>query len=320
MARNLPTARVSLCVPPAPGMGTGYATLGPDATNNSIATAFDISNNFSLAEDPNIFDSTTVLHTTVNATGNGLGGYYSITLAAGTIISIDIDGIADPDVHDSWVRLLNSNGDIVAENDDGGGDPGSTSNRDSSTVFVVEETGTYYILEGSWTPESTEGGWTETVPEGSTYTLNVSVEFPPAPAQPGEAGQDRLYGGRGSDLLDGGLGADILVGGSGEDSFRFSTELVDGNIDRIRDFDVTEDLILLDSFIFTEAGGVGALSFGAFHSSSTGVSRDADDRIIYNTRDGSLSYDADGTGEIEAVQFAQLSRNLDLSANDFIIV
>ncbi len=306
--------------PPAPGMGTGYVTLGPDATNNTIATAFDISNNFSLTEDPDIFDSTTVLHTTVNATGNGLGGYYSIDLAAGTVISIDIDGIADPNVHDSWVRLLDSNGDIVAENDDGGGDPGSTSNRDSSTVFVVEETGTYYILEGSWTPESTEGGWTEAIPEGSTYKLNVSVEFPPAPAQPGEAGEDRLFGGRGSDLLDGGLAADILTGGAGEDSFRFSTALGDGNVDRIRDFDVDDDLILLDNLIFTELGGEGVLSFGAFHMSARGESFDANDRIIYDTDDGVLSYDLDGSGEAAAVQFAQLDIGLDLSADDFVIV
>lgn len=33
------------------GMGAGYATLGPDATNNSIATAFDVSGNFSLVSD-----------------------------------------------------------------------------------------------------------------------------------------------------------------------------------------------------------------------------------------------------------------------------
>jgi Ca2+-binding RTX toxin-like protein len=112
--------------PPRPGMGSGYATLGPDAANNSIAAAFDISNNFSLTSDPDIFDSTTILHTTVNATGNGQGGYYKIDLAAGTVITIDIDGIADPNVHDSWVRLLDSAGNIVAQNDDGGGDPGST--------------------------------------------------------------------------------------------------------------------------------------------------------------------------------------------------
>ena len=46
---------------PRPGLGSGYATLGPDATNDSIATAFDISDNFSLTPDPDIFDSTTVL-------------------------------------------------------------------------------------------------------------------------------------------------------------------------------------------------------------------------------------------------------------------
>ncbi|MCV3240324.1 M10 family metallopeptidase C-terminal domain-containing protein [Mesorhizobium sp. ZC-5] len=305
--------------PPRPGMGTGYATLGPDATNNSVATAFDISNNFSLAEDPDIFDSTTVLHTTVNATGNGQGGYYKVNLAAGTIITIDIDGIADPDVHDSWVRLLDSDGNIVAQNDDGGGDPGSTSNRDSSTVFVVQETGTYYILEGSWSPDTPGDGWTEAVPEGSEYEVNVSVEFPPAPAQPGVSGADTLNGGAGSDLLDGGLAADTLTGGAGEDSFRFSTELGSGNVDWIKDFNVLEDLILLDSLIFEDAGGDGALALGAFHKSASGVAHDADDRMIYDTDDGTLSYDADGSGDGVAIQIAQLSTNLNLSAADFII-
>ena len=306
--------------PPRPGMGTGYATLGPDATNNSIATAFDISNNFSLAADPDIFNSTTILHTTVNATGNGQGGYYSLNLAAGTIITIDIDQIADPNVHDSWVRLLDSNGNIVAENDDGGGDPGSTSNRDSSTVFVVQETGTYYILEGSWTPTAPGDGWTEAVPEGSTYELNVSVEFPPAPAQPGVAGADTLSGGGGSDLLDGGLAADTLTGGAGEDSFRFSTALGNGNVDWIKDFKVADDSILLDNLIFANVGGDGALALGAFYKSAAGVAHDADDRIIYDTDSGALSYDADGSGQAAAIQFARLSTNLNLSAADFIII
>ncbi|MFV0301499.1 MAG: M10 family metallopeptidase C-terminal domain-containing protein [Paracoccus sp. (in: a-proteobacteria)] len=305
---------------PRPGMGTGYATLGADATNNSMGSAFDISNNFSLTEDPDIFDSTTTLHTTVNATGNGLGGYYRIDLAAGTTISIDIDHIDDPDVHDSWVRLLDSNGNVVAENDDGGGDPGSSHGRDSSTVFVVEETGTYYILEGSWSPTAPGSGWAEEIPAGSTYELNVSVEFPPAPAEPGEAGNDRLSGDSGSDLLDGGLGADTLTGGTGEDSFRFSTELGAQNIDRITDFDVAEDVILLDLQRFTEVGAEGVLSFGAFHSSRAGTAQDANDRIIYDTNDGTLSYDADGSGEGESVQFAQLGRNLGLSAEDFLII
>ena len=306
--------------PPRPGMGTGYATLDEDATNNSVATAFDISNNFSLTEDPDIFDSTSVLHTTVNATGNGEGGYYRIDLAAGTVITVDIDGIADPNVHDSWVRLLNSNGDIVAQNDDGGGDPGSTSSRDSSTVFVVQETGSYYILEGSWSETAPGDGWSETVPEGSTYELNVSVEFPPAQVQPGEAGADTLVGGGGSDLLDGGLGADALIGGRGEDSFRFSTALGSGNVDRIVDFSVADDLILLDERVLAGLGGDGALSFGAFHKSSAGIAQDANDRIIYDTNNGGLSYDADGAGQADAIRFARLDKGLNLSADDFIIV
>jgi Ca2+-binding RTX toxin-like protein len=306
--------------PPRPGMGTGYATLGPDATNNSIATAFDISNNFSLTSDPDIFDSTTTLHTTVNATGNGKGGYYRIDLAAGTVITIDIDRIADPNVHDSWIRLLDSNGTIVAQNDDGGGDPGSTSNRDSSTVFVVQKTGTYYILEGSWSETAPGDGWAEAVPAGSTYELNVSVEFPPAPAQPGVAGSDRLNGGGGSDLLDGGLAADTLTGGAGEDTFRFSTALGNGNVDWIQDFNVRNDTILLDNLIFESVGGDGALALGAFHRSAAGVAHDGDDRIVYDTDSGALFYDADGTGQSGAIQFARLSKNLNVSAADFIVL
>jgi Ca2+-binding RTX toxin-like protein len=306
--------------PPSPGLGTGYATLGSDAANNSFATAFDISNNFSLASDPDIFDSTTTLHTTVNATGNGQGGYYRIDLAAGTVITIDIDGIADPNVHDSWLRLLDSTGNIVEQNDDGGSDPGSTTNRDSSLVFVVEKTGTYYIVEGSWSATAPGDGWAEAVPQGSTYELNVSVEFPPAPAQPGVAGSDRLNGGSGSDLLDGGLAADTLTGGAGEDSFRFSTALGSGNVDWIKDFKVSDDTILLDSLIFASLGEDGALALSAFHRSKAGVAHDADDRIIYDTDSGALSYDADGTGQTAAVQFARLSKNLNVSATDFVII
>ncbi len=306
--------------PPRPGLGTGYATLGPDATNNSIAAAFDISNNFSLASDPDIFNSTTVLHSTVAATGNGLGGYYKVDLAAGTVVTIDIDGIADPDVHDSWVRLLDSAGNIVAENDDGGGDPGSVTTRDSSLVAVIEETGSYYVLEGAWSPSVPGDGWEEAVPVGSTYEVNVSVEFPPAPAEPGVAGSDTLAGGSGNDLLDGGLAADTLAGGAGEDEFRFSTALGSGNVDRIVAFDVDDDMILLDNLIFEEVGDEGVLAVGAFHRSAAGVAHDADDRILYDTDSGFLTYDADGSGEDAAIQFARLATNLSLTASDFTVI
>ena len=174
-------------------------------------------------------------------------------------------------------------------------------------------------MEGSWTEDSPDG-WTPVVPEGSTYELNVSVDLPPPPARPGSAGADDLRGGRGGDLLDGGLGADTLTGGSGEDSFRFSTEPGDDNVDLIRDFEVGQDLVLLDGGIFSDLSGDGALAFGAFRSNAAGVAFDDDDRILYDTDDGFLSYDFDGSGEGEALRFARLSTHLDLSANDFVVV
>ncbi len=305
--------------PPRPGLGTGYATLGPDATNNSIATAFDVSNNFSLEKDPDIFNSTSVLHTTVNATGNGLGGFYKVELAAGTILTVDIDGIADPDVHDSFLHLLDASGNLIAENDDGGGDPGSATGRDSSLVSVIEKTGTYYIVEGQWSETAPGSGWDESVPKGSEYILNVSVEFPDPPSQPGTAGADTLTGGAGSDLLDGGLKSDTMTGGAGEDSFRFSTALRDGNADTITDFVVADDTILLDSLVFKRLSD-GPLGFNAFYKSATGDAHDDSDRIIYDTEEGTLSYDSDGSGGKDAVVFAHIGTGLDLSASDFVVI
>src|SRR5262249_7844365 len=59
-----------------------------------------------------------------------------------------------------------------------------------------------------------------------------------------------------------------------------------------------------------------------FWSSSSGVAHDASDRVVYNTSNGDLWYDADGNG----VGAAQLIANMDwgtiptLSATDFIVV
>ncbi|RCS21656.1 hemolysin [Phyllobacterium salinisoli] len=136
----------------------------------------------------------------------------------------------------------------------------------------------------------------------------------------GQGGSDTIFGRCGSDLLDGGLAADALIGGKGEDSFRFSTALGNGNVDWIQDFKVGDDSILLDHRIFEALGGDGPLPLGAFYKATSGVAHDANDRIIYDTNDGALSYDTDGSGQAAAIQFAQLSPHLNLSATDFIVI
>jgi len=133
----------------------------------------------------------------------------------------------------------------------------------------------------------------------------------------GNAGNNILSGMGGSDRLNGGLGADTLIGGSGSDQFVFDSRLGAGNIDRISDFAIGTDDILIDNAVFTGLA-TGALTASAFHIGSQ--AGDASDRIIYDNQTGALWFDADGSGGIAAVQFATLTPQLALSAADFLVV
>ncbi|WP_303762534.1 calcium-binding protein [Sphingobium yanoikuyae] len=133
----------------------------------------------------------------------------------------------------------------------------------------------------------------------------------------GNAGNNILSGMGGSDRLNGGLGADTLIGGSGSDQFVFDSRLGAGNVDRISDFAIGTDDILIDNAVFTGLA-TGALTASAFHIGSQ--AGDASDRIIYDNQTGALWFDADGSGGIAAVQFATLTPQLALSAADFLVV
>jgi serralysin len=63
------------------------------------------------------------------------------------------------------------------------------------------------------------------------------------------------------------------------------------------------------------------LAAGALRIITSGSSAlDADDRILYNSTNGALWYDADGTGATSPIYFAQLSAGLALTAADFLVV
>ncbi len=126
--------------------------------------------------------------------------------------------------------------------------------------------------------------------------------------------------GKDGNILCSGAGEDTLTGGGGQDTFRFSTELGNGNVDRIKDFRVIKDMVLLNNFVFESGGGDGALALGAFHRSAEDNAHNADDLMIYNTDSGALSYDVAGDGELAAIQVAQLTPHLRLSAAGFIVI
>jgi Ca2+-binding RTX toxin-like protein len=111
-----------------------------------------------------------------------------------------------------------------------------------------------------------------------------------------------LNGRSGDDTLSGGGGLDSLTGDTGADVFLFDSALNTSptarNVDVIVDFKRAEsDKLYLDLSIFAQAGTANmALNAGAFVVNTTGMSVDADDRIIYNSNDGNLYYDPNGNG------------------------
>ncbi len=128
---------------------------------------------------------------------------------------------------------------------------------------------------------------------------------------------DVLVGGAGNDTLVGGMGSDALAGDSGADMFDFVARPVATAMDSIRDFKVAEDTIRLDHLVFTGTA-VGGLAATAFVNGS--VALDQRDRVLYDATTGALWYDRDGSGAAVAVQFAQVTAGLGLTADDFSIL
>ena len=137
----------------------------------------------------------------------------------------------------------------------------------------------------------------------------------------GSGGNDVIIGGKGSDLLAGGAGNDTLTGGAGADNFVFDAALnATTNNDTISDFSVVDDTIRLENAIFTKFTTVGILAAGSFVSGAGAVALDNNDYLIYDTTDGSLYYDADGSGAGAQVEFVSLAGIPVLTAANFAII
>lgn len=135
----------------------------------------------------------------------------------------------------------------------------------------------------------------------------------------GVAGNDLICGYAGDDWLNGGLGNDTIYGGAGLDTFMFNTALGATNVDTIAGFATADDTIRLENTGIFTALVDGVLDVIAFVLGTEAL--DADDRIIFDTTSGALSYDADGFGGAAAIRFATLTSTVgSLTAADFLVV
>jgi Ca2+-binding RTX toxin-like protein len=122
----------------------------------------------------------------------------------------------------------------------------------------------------------------------------------------GNDGLDILEGGAGGDRLFGGLGNDTLRGDAGADFYYFNTTPNGAtNVDRIEGFLAVDDQIYIDDAAFAglALGGLAAAAFRAAAGATTAMT--TSHRIVYNTANGDLFYDRDGSGAaFGAIKFA----------------
>jgi Ca2+-binding RTX toxin-like protein len=199
---------------------------------------------------------------------------------------------------------------------DGGGGADTMSGGGGNDRYVVDTIGDRAL-------ESSASGGTDLVESAVSFSLsgqyleNLTLTGTASTAT-GNGLANGLTGNGAANKLYGGAGNDILRGNGGSDGFYFESTLnASTNLDRILDFSVVDDTILLENAVFTGLAA-GALTGGAFCTGT--AAGDAGDRIIYNSATGALSFDVDGTGAAAAVQFATLSTGLGLTATDFTVI
>jgi Ca2+-binding RTX toxin-like protein len=217
-----------------------------------------------------------------------------------------IGGTAGPD------NLMGTTGDDII---DGKADADVMTGLTGNDTYIVDN------IDDSVVESSGEG--TDTVRSSVTYSLPANVEnlvLTGASAINGTGNNlaNTVTGNSRNNTLNGRAGKDVLIGAAGEDRFLFNNPLnASTNVDRIADMSVVDDKILLENGIFTALTTTGTLSTASFRVGSTATN--ASQRIIYNPTNGSLYYDADGSGAIAAIRFARLAPGLALTNANFIV-
>lgn len=128
----------------------------------------------------------------------------------------------------------------------------------------------------------------------------------------GNGAANKLTGNMGNNILDGLAGVDTLTGGEGADQFILSFNGAGIATDLIMDFTAGSDLLVIDLASWgVDVIGLGITSSGTVAEDSfvTGAGAralDPNDHFLFDTAQGLLLFDRDGSGSEVAVAIAQL--------------
>jgi Ca2+-binding RTX toxin-like protein len=284
-------------------------TKAQSTSNGSIATAVATAGAFDVDANADITNATTLPHATINATAaGGSVEYYRVDVTvAGSQAIFDIDGVGTLD--DSIIELVNSSGTVLATNDTGPGDPGTTVNDDAYISYTFAAAGTYYIRVGRYTAAT--GSVAQPLLAGQTYQLNISLQNAAVVTTTVTANNTSsavLDGGEGNDFLQGTIADDILTGGNGNDTASFVNAFSAGTTTG-----VTVDLNVQGAAQNTVAAGSDTLTGienligSSLNDTLTG---DGNDNVI----EGGLGDDVlAGGGGIDTVSYAGASAGVTVS-------
>ena len=138
----------------------------------------------------------------------------------------------------------------------------------------------------------------------------------------GSTGWDTIQGGDGNDWVHGGGWSDTVTGGAGSDSFVWN-DAGTGTRDTVTDFASGTDELLFDNAFFAALGANSAWAAGDgrfWAAAGATAGHDADDRLVYNTSNGNLYYDADGSGAGAAQVVATFQGGVSISAADITVI
>lgn len=170
---------------------------------------------------------------------------------------------------------------------------------------------------GVFSVNFTGGNGNDTILASTTGVLIVADGGVGNDTLTGGNANDSLTGGIGDDVLTGGGGIDTLTGGVGADTFVYSTIAQGGDV--ITDFSVVDDKILAIAAGFPglTPGSIAPLDPSQFRIGSSAVA--ASDRFLYNSQNGQLLYDSDGTGSATSALIATLTPGLNLTSTNILV-
>jgi hypothetical protein len=318
---------------------------GIDTVHSSISFSLD---------GTNIENVTLTGSANLRATGDGLAntlvGNSGSNILIGNAGNDSIDGGAGSDTavysgrRGDYVVIRNQNGTVSVADKRIGGDGHDTV---KNVEFFQLSDGTFDLAQFLVAPSEPQPPTSQppaTEPPVTQPTTSVTVYSNyTAPADiirimAGGAGDVKLTGNKlgnsitgntGKNVINGGLGNDELAGGKGQDTFVFNTKLGTSktdrtvNFDTVRDFNTKDDSLYLDNAIFKKLGKGAAskpikLNKDFFLSGTK--AKDKNDYVLYNKKTGVLSYDADGSGKGEAVEFALLKTKPTLKHDGFFVI